>query len=276
MLVTGMRSTNSMQWIRAGLHDCPYGVVLVPPSGASPPRQRELVITVAQNALFFNNSKPMIAHRDFTKPKPPLLLLKITLEDITPPIWRRLQVPGNCNLSWLHAVFQLAMGWTNSHLHQFKIGDSFYSDPLFELNQYEDDPVIRDEKSVTLMELDLNPGETFLYEYDFGDDWRHQIKVEDILPHDAKQSKAARCLDGSRACPPEDCGSVVGYGDVIAAMNDQNHEDHEAIIEWLGGRFDPEYFESDRVNSVLTRLKWPHTTEERLADLINDRDGYQD
>jgi len=203
----------------------------------------------------------------------PVYHLKITLEGIAPPIWRRLQVPGNANLGWLHAVIQVAMGWTNSHLHQFIVGKQVYSDPSFDLDGYEDSPHVVDEDATPLTKVARRVRSTFAYEYDFGDSWDHRITVEKILAPDPSAIRLAQCLDGERACPPEDCGGVWGYGDLLEIIMDPKHEEYESMIEWLGGGFDPESFDRDRINKYLRSLKWPRTTDGQLAGVLMRRDG---
>jgi hypothetical protein len=199
--------------------------------------------------------------------------LKVSLEGIKPLIWRRLQVPGNASLGWLHAVIQVAMGWTNSHLHQFNDGERLYSDPSFELDEFEDDPHVLDEDKTAIRDIASRAKSTFVYEYDFGDSWHHQITVERILDADPAAEKFAQCLDGERACPPEDCGGVWGYADLLKIIRNPRHKEYESMMEWLGGGFDPEAFDRDKVNKCLRKLKWPHTTVGQLAGVLIQRDG---
>lgn len=124
--------------------------------------------------------------------------LKITLADVKPPIWQRLRVPGGANLGWLHAVIQVVMGWTNSHLHQFTSGGTVYSDPGFDLDEFEDDPKIFDECQATLQKIAPKLKSELVYEYDFGDSWVHFITVEKIMPPDPAVAPGAECLDGRR------------------------------------------------------------------------------
>ena len=179
--------------------------------------------------------------------------LKISLMNSEPAIWRRLLVPGSVRLSVLHAIIQEVMGWTNSHLHEFKMGDTSYSDPEFGLQ--EDDPDVEDEFKVRLSEAAPREGDWFLYMYDFGDGWEHKILVERILPPVPKQAKTAVCLAGARACPPEDCGGIYGYMDFLEAIRDPNHERHEELLDWIGGDFDPEAFDVNLVNECLKGIK---------------------
>lgn len=138
----------------------------------------------------------------------PTYHLKIILEGTKRPVWRRLQVPGGANLGWLHAVIQVAMGWTNSHLHQFVVGERLYSDPSFGLDESEDDPEVLDANKTAIREIAPRVKSAFVYEYDFGDSWHHRVTVEKILDPDSGIPRIAQCLDGERACPPEDCGGV--------------------------------------------------------------------
>jgi hypothetical protein len=177
-----------------------------------------------------------------------VLQLKVTLLDSKPPIWRRLQVLDNTDLGTLHQIIQITVGWTNSHLHQFIIDNKFYSDPEFELDD------VLSERRMTLSSLKLEPKKRFRYEYDFGDDWMHDILVEKVLEPEA-DGQYPQCITGKRACPPEDCGGVWGYNDLLEALKDAENPEHESMLEWLGDDFDPEAFDVDAVNAQLQSLK---------------------
>jgi hypothetical protein len=175
----------------------------------------------------------------------PIYQLKISLQGCKPPIWRRVQVAGNTTLGELHDIIQIAMGWTDSHLHQFIIAGECYgtSDIDAEFD-------VLDERKLTLLNAVGAPKGRFVYEYDFGDSWRHDVLVEKILPVEAK-AHYPRCLTGKRACPPEDCGGVWGYADLLKTLNDPRHPEHEEMLEWLGGDWDPEEFSLDIINAAL-------------------------
>ena len=195
----------------------------------------------------------MPAKRPPTKPAKstaaPVYQLKITLRDFRPPIWRRVLVPGSANLYRLHRVVQIAMGWTNSHLHQFIIDGEYYSIPS------EDDwEPVKDERRLTLAQIAPAARRKFVYEYDFGDSWEHEILVEKILPPDPAV-KHAVCLVGKRACPPEDVGGVWGYAEFLEAIRNPEHEEHDSYLEWIGGEFDPDEFDVDAINAGLRRLR---------------------
>ena len=186
----------------------------------------------------------------------PLYQLKITLRGSKPPIWRRVVVRADMSLDRLHTVIQIAMGWTGEHLHQFvggsAIGRTFYGRP---------DPESADMGSEILNEKryavgDLAPAvrRKFTYEYDFGDSWEHQVAVEKVLPPDVA-FKHPVCLAGANACPPEDCGGIWGYYNLLEILADPKHPEHEEMKDWMGGEFNPAEFDSDAVNAALKRLK---------------------
>lgn len=171
--------------------------------------------------------------------------LKITLQDVKPLIWRKFLVDSNTKLSDLHKIIQTVMGWTNSHLHEFRINNVIYCEPDEEIEiEYVD------YTKVKLKNLIANEGDKFHYAYDFGDGWEHIIELEKILPYD-KGSKYPVCVAGERRCPPEDCGGPWGYEDILKIIQDPEHEEYEEQIEWLGDNFDPEYFNLDEINELL-------------------------
>jgi hypothetical protein len=180
--------------------------------------------------------------------------LKIELQGVLPPIWRRLLVPGHISLGRLHAVIQVAMGWDNDHLHQFIVDKQFYSDPEFGMNDLGDASRVRNESKTLLMNVAPRAGKVLVYEYDFGDSWTHRIKVEKILKQETASENTVKCIDGARACPPEDCGGVWGYEDMLQIFKDPKHAEHESTLEWLGEDFDPEAFDLERINKALHRI----------------------
>jgi hypothetical protein len=181
-----------------------------------------------------------------------LYQLKITLKWSKPPIWRRVVVRANMPLDHLHGLIQIAMGWTDSHLHQFIVGRTFYGKP---------DPEFADMGSETLNEkrytvADLAPAakKKFIYEYDFGDGWQHEVVVEKVLPPDPA-FKHPVCLAGANACPPEDCGGIGGYYNLLEIMADAKHPEHADMKDWIGGELNAAQFDLNEVNAVLKRLK---------------------
>jgi hypothetical protein len=174
--------------------------------------------------------------------------LDIRLAYIEPPIWRRMVVPGQVTLFSLHRMLQVVMGWENYHLHQFIVGNTYYGEP-----DPEYDDRMKDDRRVRLQKIAREEGASFIYEYDFGDDWRHVITVEEIEPL-TPNSLAPRCLDGARACPPEDCGGIGGYEHLLEALRDRRHPEHKELRAWVGAHFDPELFSLQAINSALAIL----------------------
>ena len=177
--------------------------------------------------------------------------LKVTLSESDPAIWRCIQVPGNTKLPDLHLMLQAAMGWVNGHLHLFTIHHVNYIIPDPDFGMGEED---EDEASVRLDKVIPRANTHFRYLYDFGDGWEHDIIVEEILPPEP-DTQYPLCLAGARACPPEDCGGVWGYSDFLEAINDPAHEEHESVLEWIGGSFDPEEFDLEGVNECIKEYK---------------------
>ncbi len=182
---------------------------------------------------------------------PKVYQLKVTLGDFDRPIWRRLLVSGDTTLGDLHWILQIAMGWTHSHLHFFEIGGAQYSDPSFDLDEAPDE--FGDEFRARLDRVVGGEGAQFLYEYDFGDSWRHEIDVEKILPA-VPEETYPKIVNGERACPPEDCGGVGGYANFLEEIGDKDHPEHEQSLEWVGGYFDPERFDVEGVNWLLRKF----------------------
>jgi hypothetical protein len=182
-----------------------------------------------------------------TPPGQSVFRLRITLEDVVPTVWRRLLVPGSVRLAKLHDVFQAAMGWTNSHLHSFTIGGQLYG---MHFDDYPEDEI--DEKEVTVLR-GIGEHRGFSYEYDFGDSWQHEIVVEDLV-RTPRGLKYAVCLDGQNACPPEDCGGVGGYAELLEVLADPGHEEHDRLVQRVGGAFDPNFFDLAAVNFALQHV----------------------
>lgn len=180
--------------------------------------------------------------------------LKISLLYCDPPIWRRVQVPANMTLSKLHQVIQLSMGWADTHMHQFMIGNKFYSPADLEDNWQEIKAL--DESKFKLRDLEADLLQRFSYEYDFGDGWLHEIRLETIVTPDEKTAKHPVLLAGERACPPEDIGGPPGYEDFLAAMSDTKAEGYAEMLEWYGsGTFDPDFLVIDEINKHLKKIK---------------------
>ena len=186
--------------------------------------------------------------------------LHVQLQNIYPPIWRRIVVTDTTTLAQLHWIIQLTMGWTNSHLHQFIVDGVHYSDAAFELDEEFDDwpdwpgwPDGKDANALTLGKLTKRAGKQFSYEYDFGDSWQHDVTVEAISPL-VKGAAPLRCLAGERACPPEDCGSIGGYERLKTELRELTHSERDSLLLWLGGRFDASEFDMAGADWLLSKL----------------------
>lgn len=175
-----------------------------------------------------------------------IIQLKVTLKDIRPPIWRRIQVSDATTLGQLHEILQTVMGWENYHLHQFSIGGNDYGVPD---PDYGFDDML-DENTIQLSQVISREKFKFFYTYDFGDGWEHEILVEKILPIDPERSYPL-CLKGRRACPPEDCGGPWGYANLLDALRAPEHPEHEDMMEWVGERLDSDTFDVDEANRYL-------------------------
>ena len=179
----------------------------------------------------------------------PIYQIKVTLDGSKPPIWRRILVRSDTTLAQLHAILQVVMGWEDYHLHQFIVGQIYYGVPHpdygFEM---------RDETRVELNQIVAGERFKFRYEYDFGDSWLHTLLVEKILPPESGQYYPV-CTKGKRACPPEDVGAIWGYYSFLEAIRDPEHPEHDDMLEWIGGEFDPQAFDMSEVNEALRALR---------------------
>jgi len=216
------------------------------------------------------------------KKKQRICQLRVTLNGSKPPIWRKLAVPSDVVLADLQEVIQIAMGWTNSHLHQFRLRDKGLKPGpqemarRFERDEWDDEFLGRmrgervfvakvtswgdpsdmegeDEATFTLGQLCPKVKSKLTYEYDFGDGWEHTIEVQKIVEPEPGVEYPV-CLGGKKACPPEDCGGIWGYYELLETIADPKADDHEDMVEWLGGDFDPDAFDLDEVNTILA--KW--------------------
>jgi hypothetical protein len=187
-----------------------------------------------------------------------LYQIKITLKNIDPPIWRRVLVPDTLTLFDLHHIIQVAMGWDNSHLHAFDIQKQRYSDSCED--EWDD---VKDETKTRLSNI-LLPKMKFTYEYDYGDSWYHELRVEKKLDEDARSETF--CLGGERACPPEDCGGVYGYSDMLKTLAHPKTKACKELREWLGSEYDPEEFDIGAVNAQLLKFMAPKRKRAKRSD----------
>jgi hypothetical protein len=174
-----------------------------------------------------------------------IVKLKVTLQGISPPIWRRLLIPAAMTLRDLHEILQTSMGWHDAHLHDFDIAGKRFGDPATTEE-------VENEARMTLDRVHKAGATRFKYNYDFGDDWEHLIVIEATVPRAAGQHYPA-CVAGKRACPPEDCGGVWGYHHLLEVMADPAHPEHEDMSEWVNEDFDPESFSVEATDAMLAR-----------------------
>jgi hypothetical protein len=170
--------------------------------------------------------------------------LDVRLRDISPPIWRMVEIAGSATLEDVHLALQVAMGWTNSHLHQFVIEGASYG--MVDVDQA-DGLDLEDERRFRLQDLVKRSG-SFIYEYDFGDNWEHEVTVKRVAK--VATSPEPRCIAGARACPPEDCGGIGGYENLLQVLADPSHEEYSHLVEWSED-FQPEHFAVARTGRDL-------------------------
>ena len=187
--------------------------------------------------------------------QPPMVVqFRIELLFIEPPIWRRIQVPLEYSFWDLHVAIQDAMGWFDSHLHAFRVvgmaGDIGIPDP----DGIDDHDTLPGWKS-RIDEVFAQHRPLASYEYDFGDSWVHEVRFEKVLPAE-EGSPYPRCLDGNRRCPPEDSGGPPFYEEFIKAIADKSHPEHDSLLEWVGGAFDPEEFDPAEVHFDDPKERW--------------------
>ena len=176
--------------------------------------------------------------------------IKITLEGTTPMVWRKIRVWADLSLEDFHKVIQLAMGWHNAHLHQFIKGESFYQPKDPEAGEFPPEPGVIDYETVRIMDLLKAEGDQVTYEYDFGDAWLHEVTLEKVIKT-TEELEYPLCLDGAMACPPESCGGIFGYQQLVEVMKDPSHEEFDSYIIWLGRKFNPAEFDKEVVNVFL-------------------------
>jgi len=221
-------------------------------SAPSADRKRlNAVLDKIDDLLDYLEEKHLMEKRKAVDRSGAIYQFKVTLKDSDPPIWRLIQIP-DCTLGELHEVLQVVMGWDDCHLHQFIVRGEHYGPPDPE-GMYLDMEQ-KDEDEIVLSQIaKMGRKVRFTYEYDFGDGWQHEIVLEKTLEPEPKV-KYPRCVEGARACPPEDVGGVWGYADFLKAIADPKHESHDDMLRWVDGKFDPEKFDLNAVNRELRRL----------------------
>jgi len=172
---------------------------------------------------------------------------KISLKGIRPPIWREIQVPETYTFWDFHVAIQDAMGWQDYHLHEFELLKSSTGSKMnIGIPDEDFGRKVLPGWTQKIADYFSSENRAASYLYDFGDDWEHQIELQKIIPKKRGMSYPV-CTNGKRACPPEDCGGIWGYEDLLEIIKDPTHEEYEGMMEWLGGEFDPEHFEVKKV-----------------------------
>jgi hypothetical protein len=174
--------------------------------------------------------------------------IQVTLKDSDPPIWRRIQVPSHITLYRLQRIMQIVMGWENSHLHEFIINGTSYgeSHPEYGLE-------MKTERRAKLDDLVPTENTEFIYKYNLDEEWEHLMLVEKIISPTPKVHYP-RCVEGERACPPEDCGGILGYKDLLDILKNPEDAEYETTLEWLGD-FDPNAFDLEAINHELKHIR---------------------
>lgn len=185
-----------------------------------------------------------------------IVRLRIELADISPRIWRRVEVPLDLTLKHLHDVIQAAMGWQDYHLYAFHVGDTTYGEPT---TSAFDDFRVQSARQARLRALLERGVERFTYLYDFGDDWEHRITVE-AVEEGAPGVAYPRFVDGARRGPPEDVGGPPGYAEFLRAATNPRHRRHKEVIAWYGGAYDP-----DDIGDFAVRLRIGRIAKRRRA-----------
>lgn len=180
-----------------------------------------------------------------------LYQLRIELKEVQPLVWRRLLVPENVTLSKPSSILYQTMGWHGGHLHEYVVGRMHYGIPDDDWPSAE--PML-DERRVRLNTLVEASARLFTYLYDFGDNWKHAVKVEDLVMP-PREGARVRCIAGESACPPEDVGGPKAYFDFLAAIKNPAREEHTSMVQWAGGSFDPAAFNVTDVNERLATIK---------------------
>ena len=196
------------------------------------------------------NTKIANKEMDGMSSKPVIYQFKVALSNVRPPVWRRVEVPGGITLYRLAATLITVMGWHGGHLHQFRISGKYYGIP-------DEDGIAEtiDEREMLLRDIIDQGIKRFIFEYDFGDGWEHVVQFEGAVEPEPG-AKYPRCVKGARHCPPEDCGGPWGYADFLKAIRDPKHPEHESMLEWIGGDFDPDEFDLEELSDLAGGAKY--------------------
>lgn len=210
--------------------------------------------------LYFRPNAYIIFLESWTvKPEPShVYRFEVSLQEVEPPVWRAIQVPGDYSFWDLHVAIQDAMGWLDYHLHEFEIINPATGN--VERIGIPDEDFLDEEQTLAGWEVKISDyfspeNATASYTYDFGDGWVHTVTVKEVVERDP-DSSYPRCAGGQRACPPEDCGGPWGYQEFLEAIRNADHEEHHRMLEWAGGSFDAEAFDPGGVSFDDPAERW--------------------
>lgn len=199
------------------------------------------------------------------------LQFKIALMGVRPPIWRRIRVPAGYTFWDLHVAIQDAMGWLDYHLHEFEIRNPVDRRVarigIPDDDSFSDQPELLPGWAVPVVSYFTLSNRSATYLYDFGDDWRHSVVLEEIAPLESPMT-LPECLAGRRRCPPEDCGGIGGYESLLEILADPSHEDHEDTLTWVGGSFDPEGFDKAAVRFDDPDERWRRAFDREPEEVV--------
>lgn len=188
-----------------------------------------------------------------------ILQFEVALADVTPRVWRRIEVPASYSFWDLHVAVQDAMGWLDYHLHLFRVlnPESATVDEIGipDPDGFVDDPACLSGWRVKIAPYFHAPGTRAEYAYDFGDGWEHEVRLVSIAARESR-TKYPRCVAGERACPPEDCGGPGGYAQLLKVLKNPRHKEHRDMLEWIGRPFDASAFEPRGVHFDNPKKRW--------------------
>jgi hypothetical protein len=199
------------------------------------------------HALELDSRQPARQHGGMTDE---IARIRITLEDMEPAIWRRIELPLSNSLKTLHLAIQAVMLFQNYHMFRFDVGEASYGIPLDDDWM---DPPTREAANIRLAKLVERGVTAFTYTYDFGDDWRHSIEIEGIFPADPT-TDYPRFIDGERRAPPEDVGGLPGFEEFLEAMAKPRHPSRKSMLQWYGRHFDPADISPDEIRVRMAKL----------------------
>jgi|GEM_PF-561988 len=202
-----------------------------------------------------------------------IMQFKVVLGGIEPDIWRRILVNGEINLRTFAVSIILGMGWKNSHLHEFIIEGKHYGIMDDDAIDMLDELPMEDEIKYKIKDFSKEQLKSFVFSYDFGDGWEHDVIFEGFFELEDGVSYPL-CIAGARNCPPEDCGGIGGYYDLIEKLKNPDDEEYEGLVEWLGGKYDPDFFDADVINATLKNTdayeRYGFEGDESAGDIIDD------